>query len=405
MMAAGGSVLGSALRATAPQKAGAGAEGTAGSGGGDFAQLLGKTPAEQGAAPAGPDATSAGLPAAVAAHPEPGVAAATDGGGTDPGEPADGPVDAEAADEATNDWLLGLLSGLAPAADSRPQSAAAAPVAATTAPQGQTEGQAPAAIAALSAASVRGTGTTAGANSTAAAGAAGTLTAVAAAAADDAGGRDLSGDVSADLGADFGAAADAVEAALAEAFDADGVERPVARDASMAPAETGRLQAGLHAAASLHAHAATTPGNGSAPAAATPPVPQQAPLQADHPDFVADLGERIAWQLDADVSEASIELHPAELGAVTVRIETRGDQAQVQFVAADAATRQLLSQALPQLRDMLGGSGVNLARSQVESGARRGRDGAHGDAGGELAAVGAAPRRRVSGIVLVDAYV
>lgn len=120
------------------------------------------------------------------------------------------------------------------------------------------------------------------------------------------------------------------------------------------------------------------------------------------PEFIPDLGEHIVWQMDQGVSEAKIELHPAELGALTVRIETRGDQASVHIVAAEAATRAMLSQALPQLRELLGGSGLQLARSQIESGGRRDeRSGERGSAPQSEPG----PRRRISRVVLVDAYV
>lgn len=119
------------------------------------------------------------------------------------------------------------------------------------------------------------------------------------------------------------------------------------------------------------------------------------------PDFIPDLGEHIVWQLDQGVSEAKIELHPAELGALTVRIETRGDQASVHIVAAEAGTRAMLSQALPQLRELLSGSGLQLTRSHIESAGRR--DERSGERGPEPHAEPGA-RRRVSRVVLVDAY-
>lgn len=119
------------------------------------------------------------------------------------------------------------------------------------------------------------------------------------------------------------------------------------------------------------------------------------------PEFIPDLGEHIAWQLDHGVSEAQIELHPAELGALTVRIETRGDQASVHIVAAEAGTRAMLSQALPQLRELLSASGLQLTRSHIESAGRR--DERSGERGPSPHAE-TGTRRRVSRVVLVDAY-
>jgi flagellar hook-length control protein FliK len=143
----------------------------------------------------------------------------------------------------------------------------------------------------------------------------------------------------------------------------------------------------------------------AAPAVGATPAPSVALPQppvvvyADHATLGTELGERISWQLQQGIGEATIELHPAELGALTIRIETQAQQAQVHILAAEPAARALLSQCLPQLRDLLGASGLTLTRGQVEAGERRGTH----HAGDGLPA----PRthRRVTSVTLVDAYV
>jgi flagellar hook-length control protein FliK len=124
-------------------------------------------------------------------------------------------------------------------------------------------------------------------------------------------------------------------------------------------------------------------------------------LHADGPDLSADLGERISWQLQQGLGEATIELHPAELGALTIRIETQAQQAQVHILAAEPAARALISQCLPQLRELLGASGLTLTRGQVESAERRGGQLGTGS-DGLLSPRGA--RRRVTSVTLVDTY-
>ncbi|MEW6167216.1 MAG: flagellar hook-length control protein FliK [Pseudomonadota bacterium] len=136
-----------------------------------------------------------------------------------------------------------------------------------------------------------------------------------------------------------------------------------------------------------------------------PPQPPQPPmsstlLHAAAPQFAGDLAERIVWQLEGGVGEARIELHPAELGSISVHIETQGDQARVQIVAAEAATRALLSQALPQLRELLSGSGLQLARSSIDAERRAERGGERGAMLAPMPGV----RRRVTQVLLVDAY-
>ncbi|WP_159431095.1 flagellar hook-length control protein FliK [Fontimonas thermophila] len=128
-------------------------------------------------------------------------------------------------------------------------------------------------------------------------------------------------------------------------------------------------------------------------------------LQPYAPGFAADLAEHIVWQIDDGIGEAKIELHPAELGALTVRVEIHGDRASVHIIAAEAATRVLLGQALPQLRELLGHSGLQLARSHIEPVARRDADERPTvDTTAEVTAPRPA-RRRITPVVFVDAYV
>ncbi|MGH8443765.1 MAG: flagellar hook-length control protein FliK, partial [Solimonas sp.] len=148
-----------------------------------------------------------------------------------------------------------------------------------------------------------------------------------------------------------------------------------------------------------------------APAAGTAAAPPPMTVPPDHPQFVDGLGERIVWIADRGLDQARIELHPVELGSLTVQLSVRGDEAQVSFTAERPATRALLQNSLPQLRELMSAQGLQLLRTQIEQrvGAARGSDASFDasrdgrDAPGELA--GAAPLRRISRLKLVDAYV
>lgn len=103
----------------------------------------------------------------------------------------------------------------------------------------------------------------------------------------------------------------------------------------------------------------------AAPAAPLSSTPALTPLSLDDPDWSASLGERVSWATESGLSEATIDLHPEELGPIRIRIETQGSLADVSFQAANAATRELLAQSLPQLRGLLNGQGMDMGRSQV----------------------------------------
>jgi flagellar hook-length control protein FliK len=143
------------------------------------------------------------------------------------------------------------------------------------------------------------------------------------------------------------------------------------------------------------------------PAAAPPPpavlMPAAAPprLALDHPNWSQALGERLRWSVDNGLAEAIIELSPEELGPIRIRISSEGETTQVAFQASHAATRELLSFALPQLRDMFNAQGLQLGRTQVGALATPAR--ATRTPGDEPATT--LPRRRSWRLCLVDDYV
>ncbi|MCU0969525.1 MAG: flagellar hook-length control protein FliK, partial [Rubrivivax sp.] len=152
----------------------------------------------------------------------------------------------------------------------------------------------------------------------------------------------------------------------------------------------------------------------TARAVATPAVQEaaRAPLHEafvsaalDTPEFAPALGQQITLLVRDGVQEARLNLHPQELGPVTVQIALEGSAAHVTLAAEQPATRQALEQSLPTLAVALREQGLTLAGGGVfeqprdpgrgAEGPGRARD-ADRDAGdGALAAtpVQAAPRR------------
>lgn len=95
----------------------------------------------------------------------------------------------------------------------------------------------------------------------------------------------------------------------------------------------------------------------------------QAALHAaiDEPGFGAAVGSQVALWVREGVQEARLQLHPAELGPVTVQITLDGQAAHVDFTAAVAATRESIEQSLPALAAALRESGFTLAGGGVSS--------------------------------------
>ncbi|HWI83379.1 flagellar hook-length control protein FliK [Ramlibacter sp.] len=114
---------------------------------------------------------------------------------------------------------------------------------------------------------------------------------------------------------------------------------------------------------------------GAAAAAPTPgPAPAQgAPATAQLPVPVgsSEWGPALARQLVrlGPNRELELQLHPAELGPLKVKLSLGERQAQVMFVSEHAAVRQALEAALPQLRSTFADSGISLGQATVGSGA------------------------------------
>ena len=157
--------------------------------------------------------------------------------------------------------------------------------------------------------------------------------------------------------------------------------------------------------------------NSAAPTAGTESKLPQATLHAaiDEPGFGAALGSQVSLWVRDGVQEARLQLHPAELGPVTVQIALDGQAAHVDFTAAVAATRESIEQSLPALAAALRESGFTLAGGGVSSNAsqgggdeRRQRAGAgHGnrsraDAGADDGPLVSAPQRWTRS--LLDVY-
>jgi flagellar hook-length control protein FliK len=165
--------------------------------------------------------------------------------------------------------------------------------------------------------------------------------------------------------------------------------------------------------------AAASPLHDAAAAAATADSKlPHASLRAgiDEPQFGAALGHQVALWVRDGVQEARLQLHPAELGPVTVQIALDGQAAHVEFGAAVAATRDSIEQSLPALAAALRESGFTLAGGGVSSQAGqrddgdtlRGRGGSSTgdssriDGSRESGAVATAPRRWARS--LLDVY-
>ena len=84
------------------------------------------------------------------------------------------------------------------------------------------------------------------------------------------------------------------------------------------------------------------------------------PVQVGHPGMSEAVVDKVMWLSSQNLKSAEIQLDPAELGRLEVRIELNKDQAaQVTFVSANANVRDQLEGQAHRLRELFAQQGMN----------------------------------------------
>lgn len=94
-----------------------------------------------------------------------------------------------------------------------------------------------------------------------------------------------------------------------------------------------------------------------------------------HPSWTSDFGQKLLWFANNDHQTAHMTLHPPEMGALEITMSLHKDAASTHFVSASAEVRNALETALPRLREMFAGAGLELG--QVTIGSETSRQSAH----------------------------
>jgi len=78
-----------------------------------------------------------------------------------------------------------------------------------------------------------------------------------------------------------------------------------------------------------------------------------------------EFSQKITWMASQHEQTAELHLNPPNLGPLDVVLKVSGDQATALFTSPHAAVRDVVQQALPQLREMLAGNGITLGNAMV----------------------------------------
>jgi flagellar hook-length control protein FliK len=79
------------------------------------------------------------------------------------------------------------------------------------------------------------------------------------------------------------------------------------------------------------------------------------------------LGQRVVWMVAQRNPTAEIHVNPPDLGPLSVTVNVNNNTASATFVAAHAATREAITDAMPRLKDMLAESGISLGQVTVSA--------------------------------------
>lgn len=81
--------------------------------------------------------------------------------------------------------------------------------------------------------------------------------------------------------------------------------------------------------------------------------------------WMSDFAGKIRIMTQSNFSVAELNLNPADLGAIEIRIQTLDEGALVNFFTSNSATKEIIDESLPRLRELLADSGISLQQSDV----------------------------------------
>ncbi|MDR0380065.1 MAG: flagellar hook-length control protein FliK [Candidatus Accumulibacter sp.] len=149
---------------------------------------------------------------------------------------------------------------------------------------------------------------------------------------------------------------------------------PAAKFAAFLEAAPGEQKAAIRESAGL---SVTTPGTPIASAAsvpapvhagdASPAVMVSTPLR--DPGWNDDFAQKVSWIAGQRHQSAELTLNPPAMGSIEVSIRFDNDKstAVATFVSGNAEVRETIETALPRLREMLAGVGIELGQANVSA--------------------------------------
>jgi flagellar hook-length control protein FliK len=88
-------------------------------------------------------------------------------------------------------------------------------------------------------------------------------------------------------------------------------------------------------------------------------------LPLNHPDWNAELANKLQLMHQQNMPAAELQINPAHLGPISIKIELNNDQTTISFTAQHQQVKEAIEASIPKLRDMLGGEQLNLVNVNI----------------------------------------
>ena len=112
---------------------------------------------------------------------------------------------------------------------------------------------------------------------------------------------------------------------------------------------------------------AAVPGNAVSGATVTDGTTDHLRTPLRDPSWAGDLGQKLLWFASNEKQLAQLTLHPPQLGSIEITLNLDKDAATAHFVSPHADVRGAIETAVPRLREMFAGTGIELGQVSIGS--------------------------------------
>lgn len=118
-------------------------------------------------------------------------------------------------------------------------------------------------------------------------------------------------------------------------------------------------------------------------------IPQPLTQNIHKPEWGGAVSDRVAWMIGSKLQSAELQISPAHLGPVKIKLALQNDQAQLAFASQHQVVRDALENSIPRLREMMDEQNIDLVDVDI-SDQQLGNEQLQEENGGQSASAGLA---------------